>query len=61
MKRESRESLDGVGMRRSRSSAMQVSKKGMMFEERARTESIEAAFKEKMTELKERDGREIKR
>ncbi|XP_058737633.1 protein PXR1 [Vicia villosa] len=40
-------------VRQRRSSAMQVSKKGTTFEERARAKSIKAAFKERMTELKE--------
>ncbi|CAL5193001.1 unnamed protein product [Lathyrus oleraceus] len=39
--------------RQRRSSAMQVSKKGTTFEERARAKSIKTAFKERMTELKE--------
>ncbi|KAL5077017.1 hypothetical protein RYX36_016001, partial [Vicia faba] len=59
-------------VRKSRSSAMQVSKKGTMFEERERAKSIKAAFKESDEEkkkecrveepsfkIKERDGREI--
>ncbi|KAL5075076.1 hypothetical protein RYX36_014060, partial [Vicia faba] len=40
-------------VRQIRSSATQVSKKGTMFEERAKAKSIKAAFKERMIDLKE--------
>jgi len=40
-------------VRTRRASALQVSKKGTTFEERAREKRIKTAYKEKMTELKE--------